>query len=144
MYAGYLIEIGNYRIRPQDIKLDSYSVTWNSQDFTAYRDSDGELHRNALRRRPPKVEFSTRNMMTNEEFSEFMLSIRSQYSASDNGFVEKRMHATIYIPEIDDYITDDVYMADVKPSIYRIDGNVIYYNSTRIAFIGYGKEGSYV
>lgn len=143
-YQGYLIRLqgsasGNYTITPDKIKLNSYSVVWESQDRSAYRDANGMLHRNALPSRPPKVEFYTKNMMTNAQLSNFMGAIR----ARSVSLKERKYIASIYIPEIDDYVTDEVYMVDPQPSIYRVDGNTIYYNSFRIAFIGYGTSGSY-
>lgn len=141
-YRGYLIKIGGQEILPQDMKIDSYQVTWNSQDLNAYRDASGELHRTALKSRPVKVEFYTRNMMTNEQLSVFLSKIRSKFDSSEGHKNEKRASAEIYVPEIDDYVKDDVYMADTTPSMYRVDGMTIYYNSFRVAFIGYGVTGN--
>ena len=40
-------------------------------------------------------------------------------------------------PEIDDYVTQEMYMSDVKPTIYGTYGGIVRYNAVRIAFIGY-------
>lgn len=131
-----------YTISPTNIKLNTYNVTWESQDYSAYRDANGKLHRNPLASRPPKVEFQVRNGMDNEELNEFMAEIRA-CAFNEHTRKQRLYHAKVYIPEIDDYVEDDVYMVDPTFSIYRIDGEVIYYNSFRMAFIGYGNNTSW-
>ncbi len=132
-YQGYLIKVGSYIIPTGIIKADSYYAYLNSQDLDSYRDADGVLHRTALPHFVGKVEFNTADMLTNTEFAEFMRNIRANYINE----TERRVSATMYIPELDDYITQNMYMSDIKPQMYFADKNVIKYRSVRFAFIGY-------
>lgn len=133
-YQGYLIKVGGYPIDTERfIQAKSYSVTRNIQDLDSYRDANGVLHRTALDHVPIKVEFDTRNMLTNVEMAELFSNIRSNFSVTK----ERKASVTLYVPELDDYITQDMYTPDPKIQIYGIFDDVIKYNSTRIAFIGY-------
>ena len=134
-YAGYLVKIGNYTLPYKYIKFDSYSVFMSVTDLDSYRDANGVLHRNALQHRPNKCEFETPAMLDNEQFAELMRNISNQYTVPS----ERKATVTLYIPEIDDYVTQDMYMPDPQPSIYRHNPNTgkLQYNSIRLAFIGY-------
>lgn len=134
-FAGYLLKVGNYEIDGyRYINYSDYKVTYNSQDLDSYRDALGVLHRNALEHRVAKVEFSTREGLTNDEVATFMGAIRSNYTNA----TERKASVTVFIPEINDYITQDMYMSDPQFDIKVISKtNVIKYNKTRIAFIGY-------
>lgn len=135
-YNGYLIKVGNYKIPLSMIAAESYSATNYGQDLDSYRDTDGILHRTALKHQAPKVEFETRNMLDNLQLSELMLNIRNNYSDA----IEKRASVEVYVPELDKYVTSDMYMADFSPQMYFADENKIQYQSTRMAWISYGVE----
>lgn len=134
-YSGYLLRVGNYTIDgTKYINYSDYKVTQQIQDLDSYRDAKGVLHRTALEHAPIKVEFSTREGLTNDEVGEFMGAIRSNYTNR----AERRAVVSVFVPELNDYITQDMYMPDPQFSIKSIDrNNVIKYNTTRIAFIGY-------
>lgn len=133
-YAGYLIKVGDYEIPAQKyIKAQSYKVSLNIQDLDSYRDANGVLHRNVLEHKVGKVEFETPAMLTNKELAEFFKNISEQYTVP----AERKFIGTVYIPIIDDYISQDMYMVDPAITIYRISDNEIKYNPIRIAFIGY-------
>lgn len=132
-YENYLIKVGDYTIPHEFIKADSYSAYRSVQDLDPYTDANGELHRNALSHVPAKVEFETRNMLTNTEFAELMSNIQEQYINS----LERKAKVTMYIPETDSYETQYMYMPDIQPKIYGIFNGEIKYNSIRLAFIGY-------
>ncbi len=133
-YSGFLIKVGDYTI-PADkyLRADSYSVYRNIQDLDSYRDANGVLHREALDHVPNKVEFETPAMLTNTEFADLMGSIRANYIVSK----ERKALVTLYIPELDAYETQEMYMPDPQPSIYSTAGGIIRYNAVRLAFIGY-------
>lgn len=135
-YNGYLIRVGDYTIPMDYIKYDTYSVTNHGQDLEAYNDANGDLHREALDNFIPKVEFNT-IMLTNKKMNDLLSNIRRNYTNT----VEKKLSASIYIPEYDAYVSQSVYMPDITFQIYKIDGNEILYNTTRLAFIGYGANG---
>lgn len=134
-FQGYLVKVGDYVIPFKYIRFDSYSVFMSIADLDSYRDGNGILHRNALEHVSNKCEFETPAMLTNEEFAELMGHIRDNYTIVG----ERRAIVELYIPEIDDYVTQDMYMPDIKPSIYRYnkDTGKLQYNPIRLAFIGY-------
>lgn len=121
---GYAISGGYY------IKYSSYNVTKNIQDLDSYRDADGVLHRNALSHAPIKVEFETRENLTNSDMATFFSNL-----GCNN--VERKATVSAYVPEIDSYVTQDMYMSDPQFKIKKIKNGVIYYESVRVAFIGY-------
>ena len=135
-YSGFLIKVGSFTIPLSWRRAETYSVALHGQDLDSYRDADGLLHRQALEYVVPKVEFNIPAMKKQKEFAEFMANIRANYINA----TEKRVSATVYIPEIDEYVTQDMYVPDITPSIYFANGNDIWYNEIRIAFIGYGGE----
>ena len=71
-------------------------------------------------------------MLTNETFEVLMSNIRNNFTNPQ----ERGCYITAYIPEYDDYVTQYGYMADFQPTIYGTYGNVIRYDSIRLAFIG--------
>lgn len=133
-YSGYLIKIGDY-IVPADkyIKADSYTIYQNTQDLDSYRDTNGVLHRFPLAHVPLKVEWETPAMLTNTEFATMMSNIQANFTDS----TARKASTTLYVPELDKYITQDMYMSDPKPEIYGTYGGVIHYNAVRFAMIGY-------
>lgn len=132
-YSGFLIKVGDYKIPHSWIRAETYKVTLNGQDLDSYRDSNGLLHRTALEHTVAKVEFETPPLRTNKQWSDFMKNIQKNYINKR----EKKVSATVYIAETDDYITQDMYVPDIETSIYMADGDKILYEQIRIAFIGY-------
>jgi hypothetical protein len=133
-YSGFLIKVGDYTISGKDyISANSYGVTRNVQDVESYRDANGILHREALEHAPIKVEFETRNMLTDEQMQILLSNIRRNYTNEK----ERKVIATVYVPELGDYKTCEMYMATPTPEIYGIMNGVIYYKAMRLAFIEY-------
>lgn len=132
-YAGYLIQVGNYKIPHSWIRAETYVVTKNGQDLDSYRDANGVLHRNALEHWVAKAEFETPALKTNKEVATFMNNISSNYTNT----VEKKANVTMYIPELDDYVTQEMYVPDIPFTLYSADANEVKFNQFRVAFIGY-------
>jgi hypothetical protein len=132
-YQGYLIKLGDTILPHKYIKADSYSTTLIVQDLDSYRDMEGVLHRTALNHRVNKIEFSTPAMMTEKQMAEFLTLISSNYI----NVAERKVMATVYVPEINDYMTQEMYFPDVTFSMYGILNGVIRYNSIRFALIAY-------
>ena len=132
-YEGYLLQIGNYKIPHSYISANSYKAYLNSQDLDSYRDGDGVLHRNALSHTPNKIELNTKNMLSNTEFAKLMSNIRNNYTNN----LERKASVKAYIPELDSYVTQDMYLADLQPEIYSATSKKIQYKEIRLAFIGY-------
>ena len=133
-YAGYLVKVGDYTISAgKFIKAQSYKATLSVQDLDSYRDANGVLHRTALEHRVNKVEFETPAMLTNTQMAELFSNIANNYTVP----TERKFIGTFYVPEIDAYVSQDMYMSDPSFTIYGIFDNVIKYNPVRIAFIAY-------
>ena len=136
-YAGYLVKVGPsndlYEIPLSILRAETYTVFKSVTDLDSYVDGNGELHRNALSHIANKVEFETIPLMTNTQFASLMSNLYNRMSNT----LERKLSVTLYIPEIDDYVTQDMYMPDIKPTLYYADQNKIQYNQIRLAFIGY-------
>lgn len=135
-YKGYLIKIGNYIFPLSMIKAESYKATNYGQDLDSTRDVNGILHRTALENTAPKVEFETRNMLDNTKVSSIFANIQANYTNA----VEKKASVEVYVPELNKYVTSDMYMADFEPTMYFADEKEIKYLSTRMAWISYGVK----
>ena len=133
-YSGFLLKIGDYTIPHKYIKADSYQAYVNMQDLEPWTDSNGYVHREkTVDLKALKVEFETKPLLTNKEFDEGLIeNIRKQFVKE----VGKECYITAYIPELSSYVTQYGYMADFTPQIYRLSGNTIWYDSTRLAFVG--------
>ena len=132
-YAGYLIKVGTYTIPLSIIRAETYSPYKSVTDLDSYVDANGELHRNALDHIAYKIEFETIPLLTDVQFGNLMSNLYAQMSNQ----LERKASVTAYIPEINDYITQDMYMPDIKPVLYYADGEKVQYNQIRLAFIGY-------
>lgn len=135
-YKGYLIKIGNYIFPLSMIKAESYKATNYGQDLDSTRDVNGILHRTALENTAPKVEFETRNMLDNTQVSSIFANIQANYTNA----VEKKASVEVYVPELNKYVTSDMYMVDFEPTMYFADEKEIKYLSTRMAWISYGVK----
>lgn len=131
-YQGYLVKVGNYVIPKNFINAKTYVGNRNVQDIDSYRDASGKLHREAVAHVPCKAEFETQKM-TSSEFAGVMGNIKGNFTNS----LERKASVTVFIPEEDGYITQDMYMPDIKPTIdSEINGELLY-EPVRLAFIGY-------
>ena len=133
-YQGYLVKVGSYEIpMGKYIKADSYSVYQAVQDLDSYTDANGYLQRNVLDHAPVKIEFETPPMLTNTQFADLMSNISANYTIAK----ERKASVTAYVPETDSYVTQDMYMPDIQPTIYGSYGGVLHYDAITLKFIGY-------
>lgn len=131
-YSGFLLKIGSWEFPKKYISADSYSAYVNMQDLDAWTDENGYVHREPVDLKAFKVEFETKNMLTDKVFSEIMKNIRNNY-VSEQG---RTCYVTAYIPEYNDYVTQLAYMPDITPKMYIATDDYIKYNPVRFAFIG--------
>lgn len=132
-YNGYLIQVGSYKIPHSWMKAETYVVTKNGQDLDSYRDANGVLHRDALEHWVAKAEFETPALKNNKEVAAFMSNIAANYTNA----VEKKANVTLYIPELDNYVTQEMYVPDIPFTLYSANETEVKYNQSRVAFIGY-------
>lgn len=133
-YNGWLIKVGNYTIDTKKyVRAETYNVTRQVLDLDSYRDANGLLHRNALDHITYKVEFNTPPMLDNTQVAELMSNIRANFINQ----LERKANVTIYVPETDSYVTQEMYMPDIQFPMYGNYHDKIEYNEIRLAFIGY-------
>jgi len=136
-FSGHLIKVGGSlgTILPlKYIKLESYDATPNQRMETeAKRDLTGVLHRSTVAHTATKIEFET-PPMTNSDVETMMSLFRNAWTSVS----ERKLELEYYDTETDAYKTGTFYMPDIKFKINHIKpGNIIIYNSSRIAFIEY-------
>lgn len=132
-FQGFLVKFGNYILPNKYIALGEYEAIMHVIDLDSYQDSDGNLHRNALEHTRDSVNVTLLEGLTNEEFGTIMNGIRSNYVIAK----ERKCNVTAWIPEINDYRTAYMYLADPVIKITHIDGNTIYYDEIKLEMTGY-------
>lgn len=135
-YQGYLMKVGNYELPLDKILYNTYNITRNGQDLDSLRSESGRLYRNALDNFVPKVEFELIPNLNNTELEDILSKIRASYT----NVTEQKSVASIFVPMINAYVTQEVYLPDVTFTISYADKNIVEYDKVRLAFIGYGEE----
>lgn len=136
-YAGYLIKIlggGDYIVPLHYVNETSYVSTLPVLDIDSYRDGNGKLHRNAVKQ-VPKVSITT-IPLNNTQVGDLWGNIRARYTNA----TEKRVTASVYISELDDYMVQSFYVPDVTMTIRQIEQstNTIKYDPFELKLDGYG------
>lgn len=132
-YSGFLIRAGEYQIPIEYISCQTYKVTRSVQDLNSYRDSNGELHREALEHTLEKVEFETVPRLYGDEMEKLIKGISDNYIIPG----ERKVLATVFIPELNDYVTREMYVPDIQFTIDDATSTDIWYGSSKISFIAY-------
>lgn len=133
-FSGYILKIGNFIFPMEYIIEDSMQITKTVQDLDSYRDSNGVLHRNALEHWVANITFDVVPFLNGEELASLMGSIRMNYII----LAERKANVTVFVPEVNDYITQAMYMPDIQIPIFTADRDgTIWYQSFSMEFIGY-------
>lgn len=131
-YNGFLLKVGDYEFPLNYIEYGTYVAKKNIQDLDPQRDANGYLHRNTLEHYIVTVTFNIKPNLTNIQIGELMRNIGNNYINQ----LERRAIVTAYVPEQDDYITQEMYLADPLFTIKEIS-DIIKYDRTTFNFIGY-------
>ena len=135
-FSGYLIKLGGSsgtELPLNMVKAESYSATPNQRmESEAKRDTTGVLHRTTCSHTATKIEINT-IPMTNSQWKTFFKKITDQFTVP----AERKLKLYYYDNDTDGYKSGDFYMPDIQYPILRVDGNTIYYDSIRLAFIEY-------
>lgn len=135
-FSGYLIKLGgsNGTELPMDyMRPETYKATPNQRmESKAERAATGLLHRETTSHTATKIEFET-PYITNSQVS----ALNALLFGAMTDTHQRNIAIYYYDPETDSYKTANCYMPDVAYTINRVDGNTIYYNSVRYAFIEY-------
>ena len=78
-YGGYLIKVGDWKIPLKWMSANTYKPFNSGQDLDSTRDTDGMLHRTALKNTIIKTEFEIPPMKTDEDYAEFFGKLEQQY-----------------------------------------------------------------
>ena len=135
-FTGYLIKLGGSsgaELPMKYMKPESYVAEPNQRmESEAARAVTGLLHRTTVSHTATKIEFET-PIMTNKDIA----TLNGLLTTAMTDTHRKDITIYYYDNETDSYNTVDCYMPDVKYTILRIEGNTIYYNPIRYAFIEY-------
>lgn len=132
-YSGFLIRLGDYTVPWEYIQAKTYKTTLSVIDVDSTRNANGDLIRNALDSRKNIAEFQTPPCMSNADMAELFGNIADNYVIQK----ERKLIATLYVPEIDDYMTQELYLQDPEFVISYKDEDTVYYEPTTLAFTAY-------
>ena len=130
-FNGFLLKVGTYEFPARYIEYATYQAKKNVQDLDPYRDANGKLHRNALEHYAVTVTFNIKPNLTNKQIGELMDNIRKNYLNES----ERCALVTAFVPELNDYVTQEMYLADPLFTIKEIS-DIIKYDRTTFNFIG--------
>lgn len=142
MFNGYLVKIlgvtgsqtasSDYTVPNNAFVFGSYDSTYSTLDGDSKRNGTGRLKRKTYKHKVAHCTFSLMPM-DNAELWSILQPMRARYVKQR----QKKIKASIWIPEIDAYIEDYFYFPDVKFTINKIEGNKVIYAQTDIELIGY-------
>lgn len=120
------------------IQEKSYKAVLTPLDSKSYRDANGGLHRHVVEHVPAKIEFKTLDGLTDTEIeATWGAIIRNSYTIAK----ERKVNATFWMPELNDYITRDFYITDPEFTIKQIrktnNQYEVVYEPITFKFIGY-------
>lgn len=133
-YQGYLFKIGDYKVPLKYIEYKSYKATQVTQDVDSKRAVDGKLHRKTVAHKPAKCSFNLMAGLDNDTAEKVLKGIRDNYSTP----AKKEGTLSIFVPEINDYVTGLGYLAsETELTIESIDNdkNIVYYDSIPLTFV---------
>ena len=135
-FRGYLIKLGGssgVELPLKYVKAESYNATPDQRmEHEAKRSVTGYLTRTTCDHTATKVELNT-IPLTNRE----VVVLNNMITSRMSDVKQRKITLEYYDNETDSYKTGVFYMPDVQYPIMRIEGNTIYYNSLRLAFIEY-------
>lgn len=143
MFEGYLVKIKgieggqpiasfDYTIPNRAIIYATYEATYSTLDGDSKRNGTGRLKRKTYEHKVAHCTFSLMPMNSAELWSILEL-IRARYVKQR----QKKVKASIWIPEINDYVEDYFYFPDTKFTVNKIEDNTVKYAQTDIELIGY-------
>lgn len=132
MYSGFLIKVGEYEIPLAYMLASSYKTAYETLDLDSYRDSNGVLQRTALGHKVPTVEVQIESLNDTKMGALFGGITRNYINAT-----EKKVLATVWIPELNGYVSADMYIPTVDITIRTVNEKEINYDPFTLKLIGY-------
>lgn len=142
-YQGYLVKIKaisgseladyDYVIPMSAIEFSSYKATYSTLDEDAKRTGKGRLRRTTYPHRVAHCKF-TFLQMTSVELYNILQIIQLHYVKKR----QKKVKASIFVPELNDYVEDYFYIPDTEYTILREENSsTLIYAPTEFEMIGY-------
>lgn len=141
-YQGYLVKIKaisgsstadwDYIVPMSSIVYESYKATYSVLDEDAKRSGKGKLKRTTYPHKVAHCKFTFREMNNTQLFSILEL-IQLHYTKKR----QKKVKASIWVPEINSYVEDYFYIPDIEFTLLRVEGNKLIYAPTEVELIGY-------
>lgn len=142
-YAGYLVKIKaieggapiasfDYTIPLGSIVWESYKATYSTLDGESKRNGTGRLKRKTYKHQVAHCSF-TFMPMSNTELWQIWEMVKARYVKKR----QKKVKASIFVPELNDYIEDYFYVPDIEFNIRKVNRNTVEYTTTDVEFIGY-------
>jgi hypothetical protein len=144
MFSGYLVKIkgipdsetvsSDYTVPLRVFEWASYKATRSTMDKDSRRNGKARLKRKTYPHRVCHCSFTFRSM-TAEELWPVWKAMRDRYVKVR----QKKVKASIWVPEINDYVEDYFYMPDIEFTIMKVepDGSSVKYNPIECELIGY-------
>lgn len=139
MYSGYLIKVkgvgengSDYIIPLNSIVWGSYKATYSTLDGESKRNGSGRLRRKTYKHRVGHCLFTFRPM-SSTALSQIWGEVKSRYVKVR----QKKVKASVFIPELNDYIEDYFYVPDIEFNIQKVNNTSVSYSATEVEFIGY-------
>ena len=135
-FNGSLITINGAEFPWHYVEENSYKCALKTLDLDSGRVATGVLERNVLQHQSIEISFTIKSL-TNTEQADLWSFLRSRYIS---GLQERKLRINAYVPELDDYVIKEVYVAsDPTFQIRQISPSkrVIKYASYEMKFIGY-------
>lgn len=141
-YSSYLIKVkgisgsqtasSDYTIPMEYMLEKTFKGTYSALDKDSKRNGDGKLIRTVLPHKVAhcSVEFRT---LPNNIVGSMMQSIQARYTKEG----EKKIVASIWVPELDDYVEAEFYLPDIEFTIKKIESGKVFYEQFTLEFIGY-------
>lgn len=141
-YEGYLVKVKgisgsstanwDYVLPMSSIIYESYKATYSTLDEDAKRTGKGRLRRTTYPHKVAHCKFTFREM-TNVQLFSILELIQLHYVKKR----QKKIKASIWVPEINGYVEDYFYIPDTEYTIIREEGNKLIYAPTEFELIGY-------
>lgn len=135
-FNGSLITINGAEFPWHYVEENSYKCALKTLDLDSGRVATGVLERNVLQHQSIEISFTIKSL-TNTEQADLWSFLRNRYIS---GLQERKLRINAYVPELDDYVIKEVYVAsDPTFQIKQINPSkkVIKYASYEMKFIGY-------
>lgn len=137
-FNGSLLKLGNYEFPLDYIEAQSYEGSLITQDVDSTATANGVLKRNVVPHQPIRISFNLIDGLTNKQWDIIHSAMVANFEKTTHPAQEKKFKATAYIPEINDYVVQDVYLKpDIAFPIDSIEGDTITYNPINLVFVGY-------